>query len=257
MDKFGAQRRIFLGDSLKLVSLGAFGLAAGQVAEAQADYVDPGPVPLPKVDGIKILFSGKQEEIAANWHHYGMNTPGNWRFHEDHMVSTAGDLESNEKFQNFQLHVEWREPNMPQAKGQGKGNSGVFLHGHHEIQVLDSYGVGEPGTGDCGALYSRFAPLVKACRPPLQWQTYDIAFRAARYENGQLVDKPRVTVIQNGILVQNNTPIEGTTDGYKEKPGEDTEPVGIRLQYHGNAVAFRNVWVLPLPEHGRTEYGPG
>ncbi len=256
MESFGAQRRTFLRDSLALAAMGAVGLAAAGEADAGGAYKDPGPVPPPNVPGIKILLSGKEEEIKANWHWQNAPRPADWKFVDGVMETRLGDIVSNEMFQNFQLHVEWREPNMPNAKGQGKGNSGVFLQARYEIQVLDSYGIDYPGQGDCGAVYSQSAPLVNACRPPLQWQTYDIAFRAPRFENGQMTEKPRVTVIQNGILIQDNTIIEGPTD-HKARPGEDfSTPGGIRLQYHGNSIRFRNVWVLPLPDHGSLHYEP-
>ena len=101
---------------------------------------------------------------------------------------------------------------MPNAHGQERGNSGVGLHGRYEIQILDSYGIADPGSGDCGAVYGQAAPLSNACKPPLQWQSYDIAFRAARLDAaGKVVENPRVTVFQNGIPVQNNQEIKRMT----------------------------------------------
>lgn len=225
---------------------------AGKARPQEAD--DPGPRPLPNVKGIVVLFGGKEEDMKQNWHTMYSHQPANWKFVDGIMEDRLNDIESNEKFQDFQLHVEFREPLMENEHGQGRGNSGVFLHGHYEIQVLDSYGIADPGRGDCGAVYDRAAPLINACKPPLQWQTYDITFRAPRYENGQMTEKARVTVVQNGIVVQNNTIIPSATD-HEEKPGEDySKPVGIRLQYHHAALHFRNIWVLPLPEKGADHY---
>src|SRR5439155_5636782 len=111
----------------------------------------------------------------------------------------GGYIVTKQYFTDFQLHVEFKVPYMPDKKGQERGNSGVGLQSHYEIQVLDSYGFKEPGTGDCGAVYSQAAPLVNACRPPLEWQTYDITFHAARFDtDGKKTANARVTVFQNG-----------------------------------------------------------
>jgi hypothetical protein len=169
------------------------------------------------------------------------------------MVTVGGDIYTKRKFSDFQLHVEFRVPYMPEARGQGRGNSGVFLQGRYEIQVLDSFGIADPGTGDCGAVYGQAAPLVNATKPPLQWQTYDITFRAARSDSsGKVTEPARVTIQQNGITVQNNQVLSGVTGGpMDDKVGE---PGPIRLQFHGNTVAYRNIWVLPLPPHGAEHY---
>ena len=142
---------------------------------------------------------------------------------------------------------------MPNAKGQGRGNSGIGLQGVYEIQVLDSFGIAEPGTGDCGAVYNQTAPLTNACKAPLEWQSYNIIFRAARFKDGKKSENARVTVFQNGILVQNNTEIPGGTGIGGEEPKTETDGP-IVLQYHGNDVQFRNVWIKPLPEHGSLKY---
>jgi len=163
------------------------------------------------------------------------------------MISGGGDIESKQRFTDYQLHVEFKVPYMPNAKGQARGNSGVFQQGRYEIQVLDSYGIEDPGTGDCGAVYNQAAPLVNACKPPRSWQTYDITFRAPRFdEEGKAVEKAHVTVIHNGIIVQNNQEIKGPTWG-------DTFGKLV-LQDHGNPVQYRNVWILPLPPTGAKHY---
>ena len=156
---------------------------------------------------------------------------------------------------DYQLHVEFKVPYMPDKTGQGRGNSGVFQQGRYEIQLLDSYGFASPGKGDCGAVYSQSAPLVNACKPPRQWQTYDITFRSARLgADGKVSEPARVTVVQNGITVQNNTVIEGVTGGSEDK--NEGTPGRIRLQDHGNKMQFRNIWILPLPEKGSATYEP-
>ena len=121
---------------------------------------------------------------------------------------------TEETFTDFMLHLEFMTPDMPEATGQAKGNSGVFLQGRYEIQVLDSYGIKTPGKGDCGAIYNQFAPLVNACKPPLEWQTYDAVFRAPRVDDaGKIVEPARMTVLQNGLVIHNNVQLPGVTVG--------------------------------------------
>jgi hypothetical protein len=131
---------------------------------------------------------------------------------------------------------------MPDARGQGRGNSGVYLAGNHELQVLDSYGL-DSQNNDCGAIYQQIAPRVNACKPPLQWQTYDVTFHKAKVENGNVVKKARVTVYQNGVKIIDDAEISPTPGGTGAKEGEDGP---LLLQDHGNAVQYRNIWIKPL-----------
>lgn len=216
--------------------------------------VDTPPAPVPKVDGLVVLFSGKPEEVAANWRKNMGTADASWKVADGAMQSGGGDIVSKQDFTDFQLHVEFKIPFEPGSKDQGRGNSGVGLQSHYEIQVLNSYGYERPGKGDCGAVYSQYAPLVNACRPPENWQTYDITFRAPRFgADGKMSEKPRVTVIQNGITVQNNQEINGPTGIGGDRPIDKPGP--IYLQDHGHKVQFRNVWVLPLPAQGSDQYG--
>jgi hypothetical protein len=217
--------------------------------------------------------------MVKNWLQKGK--PAAWKVENGAMITTGSDLTSKEKYTDFQLHLEFRVPYMPDKKGQSRGNSGVYLQGRYEIQILDSYGIHEPGSGDCGAIYSRTAPLVNACKPPLQWQTYDISFRAPRFDPATrlMLSPARVTVLQNGLIIQNSQEIPGLTHQTKPKkpapldpttpadtakkpeappppPDDFSTPGPIRLQYHGNTVAFRNIWILPLPPEGATHYAP-
>lgn len=198
-----------------------------------------------------ILFDGKD---LSNWTKLDGETPA-WEVADGAMTVTAGegDIVSQEEFTDFLLHLEFMTPDMPDATGQAKGNSGVFLQGRYEIQVLDSYGIDVPGMGDCGAIYNQFASLVNACKPPLEWQTYDAIFRAARVgESGEIEENARVTVLQNGIVIQNNVQIQGATGGATD---DDTAAPGpLRLQDHGNPVKYRNIWVVPLPLKGSEVY---
>lgn len=197
-----------------------------------------------------VLFSGKAEEISQNWENEGK--PAAWKLVDGAMQAGGGSISSKQPFENFQLHVEFKVPYMPDKHGQERGNSGVYLDGRYEIQVLDSYGIADPGQGDCGAVYSQAAPLVNACKPPREWQTYDIVFRAPRYKDGKKVENARVTVLQNNILIQNNQEITGPTAGGSDT--DDDKPGPILLQDHGTPVEYRNVWIIPLPAQGAQHY---
>ena len=177
----------------------------------------------------------------------------NWAVKDGVMSVNKGDIMTQERFTDFFLHLEFMTPDMPDATGQAKGNSGVFLQGRYEIQVLDSYGIEMPGKGDCGAIYDQYAPLINACKPPLEWQTYDVCFRSARVgENGEVLEKTRLTVFQNGIVIQNNVELPGVTVLAVDEQVGDLGP--ILLQDHGNDVKYRNIWVLPLALKGTDQY---
>jgi hypothetical protein len=188
-----------------------------------------------------ILFNGKD---LNNWHTRS-GDPAGWEAKDGimHVVPGKGDIVAKEKFTDFYLHLEWMEPDMPDAKGQAKGNSGVFLQGRYEVQVLDSYGIEVPGKGDCGAIYNQFASIVNACKPPLQWQTYDIVFRCARMNASGEFEKPRVTIFQNGMVIQNNIIFDLTGGSIDENV---LEP--------GPLIKFRNIWIVPLPLNGSDQY---
>lgn len=198
-----------------------------------------------------ILFAGGD---LSNWHQ-PEGQPALWKVQDEVMTVTQGNIVSDETFTDALVHVEWREPDMPEASGQAKGNSGVYLQGRYEIQVLDSYGWEVPGLGDCGAIYDQYAPLVNACKPAGEWQTYDIIFRSARVdESGQVINQARMTVLQNGIVIQNNVELFGPTGGaLDENVGE---PGPLLLQHHGDPVSYRNVWLVHLPLAGSDAYDP-
>lgn len=159
-------------------------------------------------------------------------------------------LQTKQLFKDCHLHIEFRTPFMPTSRGQARGNSGVFLQGEFECQVLDSYGL--PGFYDeCGALYKVAPPRVNACLPPLEWQTYDITYRAPRFDaSGKQTEFARMTVYQNGILIHNDQELPQLTS-WKEVErlaAHPKEPGPIKLQGHGNYVQYRNIWVVPAKD---------
>lgn len=152
----------------------------------------------------------------------------------------AADCETKDKFGDHTLHIEFRTPFRPKARGQERGNSGVYVQGRYECQVLDSFGL-EGENNECGGIYSISKPKVNACFPPLSWQTYDVEFKAAVFEGDKKVKNARVTIRQNGILIHDNLELtHGTPGKNPEAPGPDV----IYLQGHGNPVVYRNIWVV-------------
>ena len=166
------------------------------------------------------------------------------------------------RVQNFgdcQLHVEWATPVPAHGEGQGRGNSGVFLGlDRYEIQVLDSYENKTYADGSAGAIYGQYPPLVNVCRPPGQWQTYDIVYTAPRFDaEGKLLSPVRLTVFHNGVLIQNNVQLTGPTSWLERAPYQaHPEKQPISLQDHGNPVRFRNIWVRELGKPGKKEVPP-
>jgi hypothetical protein len=160
-------------------------------------------------------------------------------------VQKTGGLVGNEKFKDFTLHLEFRLPFMPEAGGQGRGNSGVYLMGRYEIQVLDNYNNKTYPNGQCGAFYGHNPPLVNACRKPGEWQSYDIVFHAPkRKADGQAVPGS-FTVIHNGVLIQDHIPVgEASTTAAPLSGFAEKGP--LYLQDHGNPVHFRNIWIRKL-----------
>lgn len=159
----------------------------------------------------------------------------------------TGNIMTNRKFGDIQLHIEWRSPLVVESEGQGRGNSGVFLQERYEVQVLDSYESRTYSNGQAGAIYKQSIPLVNATRPHDQWETYDIIYSAPVFnEDGIKVKSAYITVIHNGVLIQNHQEIKGTTE-YIGLPKNDAHgKASIILQDHSNTTSFRNIWVREL-----------
>ena len=165
-----------------------------------------------------------------------------WALVAGAMEVRGGNIVTKDRFKDFNLHIEFRTPFMPEARGQGRGNSGVYLQGRYEIQVLDSYGL-EGRDNECGGIYQVGAPMVNMCLPPLQWQTYDITFQAPRFDaSGNKTEDAVVTVVHNGVTIHDRRRLPGPTGGAMD--GNESEPGGIYLQDHGNPVRFRNIWLV-------------
>jgi hypothetical protein len=190
-------------------------------------------------DGAVVLFDGKSLE---GWVKTDGKTPANWPISDGNFTVDRGSIMTQKRFGDFQLHLEFNVPYMPKVRGQGRGNSGVYLDGLYELQVLDSYGL-TLKNDDCGAIYKQIVPAVNACKPPLQWQTYDVTFHKAVVEGGKTVKKARVTVIHNGLTTIDNAEIAVTPGGVNVAEGEDGP---IMLQDHRNPVEYRNIWIKPL-----------
>lgn len=159
----------------------------------------------------------------------------------------TGDIKTKQKFGSCQLHLEFRTPAVVEGTGQGRGNSGVFFQEKYEVQILDNYNNVTYSNGQCASVYKQHIPLVNACKGPGEWQSYDIIFTAPVFnKDGVKVASGYFTVIQNGILVQNQVEIKGTTE-YIGLPKNEMHGMGsIKLQDHGNPMSFRNVWVREL-----------
>ncbi len=162
----------------------------------------------------------------------------------------AGIIKTKRVFEDFQLHIEWRTPAEVKGESQGRGNSGIFLQGRYELQVLDNFDNRTYRNGQAGSIYKQHAPLVNACKGPGEWQVYDIIYTAPRFNKDGITyfTPPTVTVLHNGVLVQNNSKMRGPTEfvGIPEYSIEKHGADCIQLQDHGNPVSYRNIWIREL-----------
>lgn len=214
---------------------------------AQPPVIDPGPAgpPVPAPSDAIILFDGSGlDEWRAD-----AGGDANWKLVDGKMqvVPEAGDIISHQAFGDMQLHVEFKPYVDSPGHDQSKSNSGVFI-GPYEVQVLDSYDNDTYPDGMNASIYGQYPPLVNASRPPGEWQTFSIIYRAPEFdEGGDLLQAARITVFHNGVLVQDNEKLTGPTGHYERPPYRAHGPVPIRLQDHGNdPMHFRNIWVREL-----------
>ncbi len=220
----------------------------------QPRVVDPGTAPTAQTAGRApadaiALFDGKD---LSQWRSQKDAAPAAWKVENGYMevVAGSGGIQTAAAFGDCQLHVEWAAPAPAVGDGQNRGNSGVFLMGQYEVQVLDSFNNTTYPDGQAAALYGQYPPLVNASRPPGEWQTYDIVFRAPRFAaDGRLLRPARVTVLHNGVLVQDARELTGPT-AHKARPAYQPHPakLPLGLQDHDHPVRFRNIWIRELAE---------
>ncbi len=193
----------------------------------------------------KVLFDGRSlNEWTAN------GRTADWKVQDGSLIVSKGDIQTREEFGPIQLHLEWRIPKGRKVEGQTGGNSGVFLMGLYEVQILESHKNRTYPDGQAGGLYGQKPPLVNASAPQGEWQSYDIAFEPPVYEDGKVSKPAKVTVIHNGVVVQHGETYLGPTRWRElaSYPEVHPEKGPIRLQDHGDPIEFRNIWVRPLGE---------
>lgn len=205
-----------------------------------------------------VLFDGSDLDA---WQRTSDNQPARWLIDGDTMTVQrgVGTIRTKQRFDDIQLHLEWRPSEVIEGEGQSRGNSGVFLHSLFELQILDSWENPTYINGQAGSIYLQYPPLVNASKPPGQWQSYDIVFKAPVYSGDILSSPARITVMQNGVLVQNNVELLGATFtptpeyaaecapySHSDRLQDCTGKMPIILQDHGQVVSFRNIWVREL-----------
>jgi hypothetical protein len=257
--------RVAMKKTVAVLSLSLFAFAAVSLAQTQVDpkyeihdrnrplppAVDPGTASTQDAPGRApsdaiVLFDGKD---LSKWQHKD-GSPAKWKVESGYfeVVPKTGQLYTKDAFGDCQLHVEFAEPNPPKGEDQDRGNSGVFLHGLYEVQVLDSYQSKTYADGQASAVYGQFPPQVNASRPPGQWQIYDIIFHGPRFDSaGKLLRPARITVLHNGVLVQDNVEPTGPTGHHMRPPyAAGPEKLPLSLQDHNHPVRYRNIWIREL-----------
>lgn len=219
-----------------------------EIWDPEVPVVTPGEKPSDAPSDAIVLFDGV--DINREWTN-GEGGPVGWKVADGCVTVERGTgiIQTKRVFEDFQLHIEWRSPAEVIGESQGRGNSGIFLQKRYEVQVLDNYNNRTYRNGQAGSLYKQHAPLVNACKAPGVWQVYDIIYTAPRFnEDGTYFTPPTVTVLHNGVLVQNNVKLRGPTE-YIGIPEYSVEKHGadvIQLQDHGNPVSYRNIWIREL-----------
>jgi hypothetical protein len=217
-----------------------------EVWQPEPRIISPGSTSLNAPSDAIMLFDGKD---LSQWQTV-KGEAAKWTIKDGYIVVKpgTGDILTKKGFGDCQLHIEWKTPDTAKGVSQERGNSGIFLMNRYELQVLDSYRNRTYSNGQAGSIYKQYMPLVNACRGPGEWQTYDIIFTAPRFNSDStLKSSARITVLQNGVLVQNNVSLWGGTEYIgipTYKMHSDREP--LRLQDHGNLVCYRNIWIREL-----------
>jgi hypothetical protein len=219
-----------------------------EIWDPEIKIVDPGSsygnVPSDAIS----LFNGKN--LEEEWTNSKGEKPG-WMVEKGivTVVKGTGEIRTKRKFSSFQLHIEWRTPSEVVGESQGRGNSGIFLQELYEVQVLDNFNNRTYRNGQAGSIYKQYPPQVNVCRKPGEWQTYDIIYNAPVFkDDGTYNVPPKVTVLQNGVLVLNNVALRGPTEyiGIPEYFVKPHGPGSLVLQDHGNPVSYRNIWIREI-----------
>lgn len=196
-----------------------------------------------------VLFDGKDQSQFTS----GGGKPADWKVQDGYLeVAGKASIETKEPIGDMQLHVEWAAPVPAVGDSQGRGNSGCYIMGKYEVQVLDTYNNNTYADGGATAIYGQNPPLVNACRKPGEWQTYDIIWRGPRWDkDGKLTREATVTVLHNGVLTQDHYRLTGGSGHYAQPPyKQHPEKLPMQLQNHNNPVRYRNIWYRPLPDLG-------
>lgn len=221
----------------------------------QTEFYEPVPpivTPATTMGGVPsdaiVLFDGKD---FSNWVSDKDGSAAKWTLNKDGSMTVkggAGDIKTKKVFQDFQLHIEWRSPIEPDSlTGQRKGNSGIFLQEKYELQVLNCYQNKTYTNGQTASIYKQTPPMANACAKMGDWNYYDVIYTAPRFrKNGTMESNPYITVVHNGIFVQNHTMIQGTTEYIGSPKIIAHGKGGIKLQDHGNQVSYRNIWIREL-----------
>lgn len=218
-----------------------------EIWDPEIRVVTPGETPANAPSDAIILFDGTNLNEWTN----GKGEVAEWIV-ADGCVTVkkgTGTIKTKRQFEDYQLHIEWRAPSEVVGESQGRGNSGIFMQGIYEVQVLDNYNNRTYRNGQAGSIYKQHPPLVNACKAPGVWQVYDIIYTAPRFnDDGTYFTPPTVTVLHNGVLVQNNVKMRGPTEyiGIPEYTVKKHGPGSIELQDHGNPVSYRNIWIREL-----------
>ena len=232
------------------VALGVVSASAARQKEYKSGIVWPEPalVTPGKTDSdppsdATVLFDGKD---LSKW-----NNGDKWEIKDGYAIVQKSDISTKDSFGDYQLHIEFATPEKVRGSGQGRGNSGIFLSNRYEVQVLDSYDNKTYFDGQCGSLYKQTPPMVNACRKPGEWQSYDILYTAPRFDEEskdvKVLTPGYVTVIHNGVAVQNHFELLGNTN-YDKPAAYEKHPLKqpIRLQNHGDPVKYRNIWLREI-----------
>ena len=227
---------------LSLVGLGA--LAAWNQAQEylsgivwpEPPVIQPGDATTAPSDAI-VLFDGNNLDAWVNGER--------WKINDGVATASGGGIHTKQGFGDCQIHLEFATPSKVEGKGQGRGNSGVYIMGRYEVQILDSFENETYFDGQCGAIYKQQPPMVNASRGPGEWQSFDIFFTAPKFHTDGSLKKPAfITVVHNGVLIHNHVELSGGTS-WSEPPRYSSHPEKepLHLQFHGNPVQFRNIWV--------------